>query len=199
MEVEVIRIAVLGGNGAGKTALVRAFCTHSFNEALYLPSPVRFEHHVAVDDVTSLLVITDTGSYERQVSLEAAAESDICLVLYSACDRDSLHAVREILDRIARPWILVGCKADAPTSLRQVSWAQGEVRGRPAMAPTEVASHLSGCVRPWLPNLVRATLWRRAPKRAPMWTPYSLVQCADTARHSAVEFAPSQWRASLCG
>eukprot|EP01062_Namystynia_karyoxenos_P054589 TRINITY_DN45024_c0_g1_i1.p1 TRINITY_DN45024_c0_g1~~TRINITY_DN45024_c0_g1_i1.p1 ORF type:complete len:397 (+),score=61.69 TRINITY_DN45024_c0_g1_i1:107-1297(+) len=120
---ECLRVAVVGGERAGKTALVTRFVAGSWTED-YEPNVVdRYKKQETVDGDTVVLHITDTGGAAGLGAARAAAlaDADAVLCCYSVADAGSLERARggwqEVLRATGRdvvPCVLVACQCDLP-------------------------------------------------------------------------------------
>ncbi|XP_078357747.1 ras-related and estrogen-regulated growth inhibitor-like isoform X3 [Oculina patagonica] len=98
-----IRIAVMGQDGVGKTALTVRFLTRRFIGEYDQTLETTNRHHIDVDGEYVALDILDTAGKNSEEKLESiVGYADIFLVLYSITDRASFHEAGKIVKYIRR-------------------------------------------------------------------------------------------------
>ncbi|KAM5129540.1 ras-related and estrogen-regulated growth inhibitor-like protein [Mantella aurantiaca] len=115
-------ILVLGAENVGKSALTVRFLTRRFIGE-YVGTESIYTHNVMVDGRETFFSIWDSvcpqnPNLQTCVSEDQLRWADGFILVYSICDRDSFHVVRQQLQRIRQlkkrpaPVIIVGNKRD---------------------------------------------------------------------------------------
>lgn len=134
---KAVKVAVLGQDGVGKSALIVRFLTRRFITEYHRTLESTWRHHMEVDNEYVSIDLMDTAGENSETKLDSCLlGGDIFLVLYSITDRASFEEAKRIGRQIrerrrtnVHSLILIGTKRDLG-HLREV----GETEG----------SHLSG-------------------------------------------------------
>ncbi|XP_031630085.1 ras-related and estrogen-regulated growth inhibitor [Contarinia nasturtii] len=128
-----VRIAVIGANQVGKSALSVRFLTKRYIGEYDHQTENRYKHEAMVDGEPVLFEILDTcpkmeGNEITNTALDAIQWADGILLVYSITDRQSFNYIKRAKIEIQSdiPVSLVGNKVDM-IHLRQVSADEGDI------------------------------------------------------------------------
>lgn len=117
----MVRVAVIGEEKVGKTALILRLCLHKFVETYDPTIEDSYRTKVMLNNEPTTLDITDTAGQQQYASLhsEWIRDSEGIMLVYSVTDRSSftklsthLSEIRRVSDSPTFPVVLVGNKID---------------------------------------------------------------------------------------
>ncbi|KAE9556188.1 hypothetical protein FO519_000676 [Halicephalobus sp. NKZ332] len=131
--LRVVRVALFGARGVGKSAIAKQFVYNEFDPEEELSMVEVYQKQVIVNGEPLILEILDTGQdLNSPIVDQYFAGSDGYLLVFSIWDMDSLNVVSEARSRIRQarlrgdnfddafriPMVLVGNKTDLPDDER---------------------------------------------------------------------------------
>eukprot|EP01087_Luapelamoeba_hula_P001062 TRINITY_DN1080_c0_g1_i1.p1 TRINITY_DN1080_c0_g1~~TRINITY_DN1080_c0_g1_i1.p1 ORF type:complete len:195 (-),score=24.65 TRINITY_DN1080_c0_g1_i1:83-667(-) len=128
------KVIVVGGGGAGKSALTQMFMYNNFVEEYDPTTADSYRKIHEVDGIKCQLDILDTAGQEEYMRDNYYRLGEGFLIVYSITMKDTFRAVSRFYDHIMQvkgkeegevPMILVGSKCDLEDQ-RQVSTSEGE-------------------------------------------------------------------------